>query len=129
MWAISVLGNAKSDCHRKTHGVELDGAGRKYMHLTRGELEHESVREVSRVRSSEEARRKAGGAKGRRVTKARPEVNLRQQARRRLKAGGVATAATTSSGTGHGGEWSLTAVAGLAVESKAQREQSADATQ
>ena len=35
--------------------VELDGAGRQYMHLTRGDLEHESVREVSRVRSSEEA--------------------------------------------------------------------------
>ena len=33
MWAISVLGNAKSNRHRKTHEVELDGAGRKYMHL------------------------------------------------------------------------------------------------
>jgi hypothetical protein len=33
MRVISVLGNAKSNRHRKTHGVELDGAGRKYMHL------------------------------------------------------------------------------------------------
>lgn len=124
-----MLGNAKSDCHRKTHGVELDGTGRKYMHLTRGEPWLERVREVSKVRSSEDNRRKVEGAKGRRVTKAMPEANLRQQARRRLKAGDVATAATTSSGTVHGGEWILTAVAGLAVESKQQREKSADATQ
>ncbi len=74
MWAISVLGNAKSNCHRKTHAVELGGAGRKYMHLTRGELRSERAGEVSRVRSSEDARRKAGGAKGRRVTKAMPEL-------------------------------------------------------
>jgi hypothetical protein len=33
MWAISVLGNAKSNRHRKTHEVELGGAGRKYMPL------------------------------------------------------------------------------------------------
>lgn len=33
MWAISVLGNAKSDSHRKTHGVESDGPARKYMFL------------------------------------------------------------------------------------------------
>ena len=51
MRAISVLRNAKSNCHRKTHEVKLDGTGRKYRHLTRGGLEHESVREVSIVRS------------------------------------------------------------------------------
>ncbi len=56
MRAMSVLANAKSNCHRKTHEVELDGAGRKYMHLTRGDLAHESEREVSKVRSSEDAR-------------------------------------------------------------------------
>ena len=33
MWAISVLGNAKSNRHRKTHGVESDGPARKYMFL------------------------------------------------------------------------------------------------
>jgi hypothetical protein len=33
VWAISVLGNAKSDRHRKTHGVESDGPARKYMFL------------------------------------------------------------------------------------------------
>lgn len=37
MWAISVLGNAKSDRHRKTHLVESGGATRKYM-LLLGEI-------------------------------------------------------------------------------------------
>jgi hypothetical protein len=55
MRATSVLGNAKSKGHRKTHQVELGGMSRKYMHLTRGELCRESGREVSRGRSSEEA--------------------------------------------------------------------------
>jgi len=64
---MSVLGNAKSNQHRKTRTVEPDGTGRKFMHLTRGDLRRESGAEVSRGRSSEEARRKAGGAKGRRT--------------------------------------------------------------
>ena len=33
MWAISVLGNAKSNSHRKTHLVESGGTARKYMFL------------------------------------------------------------------------------------------------
>ena len=33
MWAISVLGNAKSNRYRKTHQVEPGGTGRKYMIL------------------------------------------------------------------------------------------------
>lgn len=33
MWAISVLGNAKSNRHRKTHVVESGGTARKYMFL------------------------------------------------------------------------------------------------
>ena len=82
---MSVLGNAKSNSHRKTPMVELGGAGRKYMHLTRGDLAPESGREVSTVRSSEEARRKAGGAKERRVTRAGHDPSSRQEARRRSK--------------------------------------------
>ena len=67
--AMSVLGNAKSDRHRKTRQVEPGGTGLNgFMHLTRGGLPRESGGEVSRGRSSEEARRKAGGAKGRRTT-------------------------------------------------------------
>jgi hypothetical protein len=46
MRAISVLGNAKSNRHRKTHGVELDGAGRKYRHLP-GEISAMRVVEKS----------------------------------------------------------------------------------
>jgi len=72
MRAISVLGNAKSNSHRKTHQVEPDGTGPKimFMHLTRGDLRCESGGEVSRGRSSKDARRKAGGAKGRRIERA-----------------------------------------------------------
>jgi hypothetical protein len=46
MRAISVLGNAKSNRHRKTHEVELGGAGRKYMHLP-GEISAMRVAEKS----------------------------------------------------------------------------------
>jgi len=70
MRAMSVLENTKSNCHRKTHLVEPDGAGRKFMHLTRGELLRESAGAVSRGRSSEDSRRKAEGAKGRRMQQA-----------------------------------------------------------
>jgi hypothetical protein len=54
MRAISVLGNAKSDRHRKTHEVELDGAGRKYMHLP-GEIS--AMRVVEKSAESVVARR------------------------------------------------------------------------
>ena len=67
MRAMSVLENAKSDRHRKTHLVEPDGPGRKFMHLTRGDLPRESAGEVSRGRSSEEGRGNMAGAKGRRM--------------------------------------------------------------
>jgi hypothetical protein len=56
MRAMSVRENAKSNSHRKTHRVEPGGTGRKFMHLTRGGLGRESVRGVSRSRSSEEGR-------------------------------------------------------------------------
>ena len=47
MRATSVLGNAKSNRHRKTHRVEPDGTGRKFTHLTRGDLPRENAGEVS----------------------------------------------------------------------------------
>jgi hypothetical protein len=77
--AMSVLGNAKSDQHRKTRTVEADGTGRKFMHLTRGDPRCESSAEVSRGRSSEEACRKVGGAKGRRTTERATETGLRRK--------------------------------------------------
>lgn len=67
MWAMSVLGNTKSNCHRKTHGVEPDGTGRMFMHLTWGGLPREIEGGVSRGHSSAEAIRKDGGAKGQRT--------------------------------------------------------------
>ena len=77
MRAMSVLGNAKSNRHRKTHQVEPGGTGpNMFMHLTRGDLRRESGGEVSRGRSSEEDRRKAGGAKGRRTTERATKTGL-----------------------------------------------------
>lgn len=52
---MSVLGNAKSNRHRKTHQVEPGGTGGKFQRLTWGELRHESGGVVSRGRSSGEA--------------------------------------------------------------------------
>ena len=87
MRAMSVLANAKSNRHEKTHQVEPDGTGRKYTHLTRGGLRRESAAGVSRGRSSEEPRVTAGGAKGRRVRARRdrrtaPSVRARRAPKR-----------------------------------------------
>ena len=108
MRAMSVRENAKSNCHRKTHRVEPDGAGRKFMHLTRGGLRRESVAEVSRGRSSADARLTAGRAKGRRNRKARSTEGLRPQWRAVLRnQRGVATAAASSSGAKPAPGWTL----------------------
>ena len=86
MRAMSVLGSAKSNRHRKTHRVEPDGTGRKFMHLTRGGFFGESQRGVSRGHSSEESRRKAEGAKGRRTNeRAQERPAPRREARRTAK--------------------------------------------
>jgi hypothetical protein len=74
--AMSMLGNAKSKSHRKTHQVESDDTGRKFIHLTRGGLRRESAGGVSRGRSSEETCRKTGGAKGRRTKRELPIAYL-----------------------------------------------------
>jgi len=95
--AMSVLGNAKSKSHRKTHQVEPDGTESKmFMHLTRGDLRWESGGEVSSGRSSEESRGNTEGAKGRR-TKRGPTANHPAGSRRedRRNNPGVAIAATT----------------------------------
>lgn len=125
---MSVLGNAKSDSHRKTPMVELGGAGRKYRHLTRGDLGHESGREVSTVRSSEEARRKAGGAKERRVKRAGPEPSPRPEASRRSKVEGRCNCGSHPWRRWALGEWILIGKPGLTAESKRWREGARDAT-
>lgn len=77
MRAMRVRENAKSKSHRKTHQVEPGGTDRMFMDLTRGDLPYERAGEVSRGRSSEEARRKAGGAKGRRTSRGQLANGLR----------------------------------------------------
>lgn len=74
--AISVRENAKSNRHQKTYLVEPDGAGRKFMHLTRGGLWRESAGEVSRGHSSEKSCGNTAGAKGRRNRKVRSTERL-----------------------------------------------------
>jgi hypothetical protein len=101
MRAMSVLGNAKSESHRKTHQVEPGGTGpkRMFMHLTRGDLRREIGGGVSRGRSSEESRGNTEGTKGRR-TKRGPTANHPAGSRREDRRNnlGVATAATTRAG-------------------------------
>ena len=106
MRAMSVRENAKSNGHRKTHLVEPDGAGREFMHLTRGDLPRESVGEVSRGRSSAEGRGNPVGAKGRRNRTARSTERLRPLWRAVLRnRWGVATAAASLSGAKRAPGW------------------------
>jgi len=99
MQAMSGRENAKSNRHRKTHLVEPVGTGRKFMHLTRGELPRESTGAVSRGRSSEEGRGNPVGAKGRRNRTARSTERLRPWWRAVLRnRRGVATAAASPLG-------------------------------
>ena len=71
MRAMSMPGNAKSNCHRKTHRAEPDGTGRKFTRLTRRVLPSENGGAVGRGRSREESRGNPAGAKGRRVRRAK----------------------------------------------------------
>jgi len=48
--------NSEAQQSVKTHQVEPDGARGKILHLTWGDLSHESGEKVSRGRSSEEGR-------------------------------------------------------------------------
>lgn len=80
MRATSVLANAKSEDHQDASSRAAWHEGRAHV-LTQGDLSGESRAEVSRGHSSDESRRKAAGAKGRRndckatrepVTRAKP---------------------------------------------------------
>lgn len=107
MRAMSVRENAKSNSHRKTHWVEPDGTGRKFTHLTRGDLWRESAGEVSRGRSSEEARGNPGGAKGRREEGKRNAADPRKHGRAGLRnAPGVTTTVASRSGASEADGWS-----------------------
>ena len=71
MRAMSVLENAKSNGHRKTHRAEPDGTGRKFAHPPRADPSRESGGAVGRSRSREESRANPVGAKGRRMRRAK----------------------------------------------------------
>src|SRR5688500_12339998 len=62
--AASVLANAKPNRHQDAPG-RARWPARKVQVLTRGDLRRESGGEVSKGRSSDDAPRKRGGAKGR----------------------------------------------------------------
>ena len=123
--AMSVLGNAKSKSHRKTHQVEPDGTGSEmFMHLALGGLRRESGGEVSRGRSSEESRGNTEGAKGRRTTERATKTGLRPRRRGagRNKGGGATAAATTLGERGKRG-WMAAKEAGAASESSGARKE------
>ena len=65
MRATSVLANAKSKDHQDASSRAAWPEGKAHV-LTQGDLTRENVPGVSRGRSSEDAERKHGGAKGRR---------------------------------------------------------------
>ena len=90
MRAMSVRENAKSKGHRKTHRVEPDGTGRKFMHLTRGDLWRESAGGVSRGHSSEEGR-ESGWSEG-------PKNRKKTTNRRPTRGGASSPAKRTRSG-------------------------------
>ena len=122
MRATSVLGNAKSNCHRKTHRVEPDGAGRKFTHLTRGGLRRESVGGVSRGHSSEEGRGNPVGAKGRRARPARSTNRLRWAGRADIRnQPGATTAVTSRLGASGAPGWNPRSEASAEDESAAGR--------
>lgn len=107
MRAMSVLENAKSNRHRKTHRVEPGGTGRKFTRLTRGGLPGESEAGVSRGHSSEEARGKPGRAKGRREEGKRSAPDPREHGRAGLRnAPGVTITVASRSGAGEADGWS-----------------------
>jgi hypothetical protein len=130
MWAMSMLGNAKSSSHRKTHQVESDGTGRKFMHLTRGGLRFEKTGEVSRGHSSKESRRKAEGAKDRRTTREQSTNGLECIEREEYRKGmGVTiTVATFACGSNRFG-WIPEYVRTVVLESSTERKEVAEDAQ
>jgi hypothetical protein len=130
MRAMSVLANAKSNRHRKTHRVEPEGAGRMFRPLTRGDPRPERAGEVSRGRSSVEAPGNRGGAKGQRTKRGRSILPLRRERREDIRnGGGAATAAATLPGGPKGSGWNAGRSRGAGVESLGVRKEDEDDAQ
>ena len=113
--ATSWLGTAKSKGHQDASGRVRRRAQKVHV-LTRGDIRRESAGEVSKDRSSDEARRKQGGAKGRRTERLEEESgerternedgvgrgNYAQPPHRKLRRrSGAAAATSASSFRGH----------------------------
>ena len=106
MRAMSVLENAKSNRHQKTHRVEPDGTRREFTRLTRGGLPSESEAGVSRGHSSEEARGNPGRAKGRREEGKRIATDPREHGRAGLRnVPGVTITVASRSGVSEADGW------------------------
>lgn len=90
MRAASVQANAKPQAHQDAQGKAGWPVGKEQV-LTWGDLPCESIGEVSRGRSSKEARRKAGGAKGR-STELRAQPKAPERGESLLEQHGVTTA-------------------------------------
>jgi hypothetical protein len=101
---MSVLGNAKSNRHRKTYPVESGDAGRKSWRLTRGDLCRESGGEVSRGRSSGEAPERAW-SEGPKDYETGHFNHLCEEARSCPKRSDVATAAAIGWEEARGNRW------------------------
>lgn len=99
-----MLGNTKSDRHRKTCEVESGEAGRQSWHLTRGDLPDESLGEVSRGLSPEDAPEKAR-SEGPKDYETGHFDHLCEEARGCPKRHDVATAAAIGLEEARGGRW------------------------
>ena len=98
--AMSVRGNTKSKGHRKAYLVEPCGTGRKFMHLTRGDLRAERHAGVSIGHISGDACGNMGRAKGRRTKREQstdPLTDRRRVGGRNNQ--GIATAAVSLIGS------------------------------
>ena len=130
MRAMSVLESAKSNCHRKTHRVEPGGAGRMFMHLTRGDPRPERVGEVSRGRSSVDLSGNGRGVKGRRTKRGRSAHIPRWAGREGIRNGeGAATAAATHPGGRRKAGWNPRRPKGASSQSPCGRKEAEEDAQ
>ena len=107
MREMSQRQHAKSNCHRKMHRVEPEGAGRMFMHLTRGDPRPERDAGVSRGHSSVESPGNGEGAKGRRTKRGQSAPELPKGGREGPRNGLGAAWGSHAASWAHG-QWPVT---------------------